>query len=133
MPFLVGKADDFRFDRRAVARANAFNRAVTHRCPVQIFPDDAVCFFIRKGQPAAFLIAVFPFRHKGKGVTVCIAFLNGHFLRPQGPPVDAGRRTGFKAHEMEACPEQGSRQVFGRPLSYRAAGVGAFANDYFPL
>ena len=34
-------------------------------------------------------------------MAVFIAFLLGHFVGPKGTAIDAGRRTGFKAHELE--------------------------------
>ena len=102
MPLLIGKADDLRFDGRAVTRADAGDDAVTHRRPIEVVADDLMRFFIGESQPAAFFVAVLAFRQERKGMPVFIAFLFGHFVRPQGAAVDAGRRPVLKSHELEA-------------------------------
>ena len=66
-------------------------------------------------------------------MAVFIAFLFGHFVRPQGAAVDAGRRPCLEAHELEARLEERPRQVFSRALADGAAGIGAGADDDFPL
>ena len=133
MPLLIGEADDLRFDGRAVARPDAGDDAIAHGSPVEIVADDLMRFFVGKGQPATFFVAVFPFRQEGKGMTVFIAFLLGHFIGPQGTAVDAGRRTGLEAHELEAGLDQGPRQIFSRALADRAAGIGTGADDDLPF
>ena len=66
-------------------------------------------------------------------MAVFIAFLLGHFVGPKGTAIDAGRRTGFKAHELETGVLKGSRQIFCRALADGSTGIGAVANDDFSL
>ena len=56
MPRLVGKADNFGFDRRAVAGADTLDLSGEQRRTVKIFPNDAVGFLVGIGDVAGNLI-----------------------------------------------------------------------------
>ena len=59
-------------------------------------------FLIRIRQPAHIFVAVDPFVHKGKGMMMCIAFLNGHIFNIKRPFIYAGWRASLKAHQLNA-------------------------------
>ena len=59
-------------------------------------------FLIRIRQPAHIFVAVDPFVHKGKGMMMCIAFLNGHIFNIKCPFIYASWRASLKAHQFNA-------------------------------
>ena len=129
MAFLIGEANNFGLNRRAVARTDALDNPVSHGRAVQIFTKNFVRAGVGVGKVAANLIVGGRVRHEGKILHTFIAALNFHFAEVQSSGVDAGGRTGFEAHEFDAEIFQRSGKFDSGALPVGTAVENTFAND----
>ena len=102
MAGLVGEADDFVFDGRAVARAARLNLAGVHRSAVQIGADEFVNGFVGVRDPARQLIAGDFFGEEAEGLRIVVAGLNFAAAVIDGAAVQSAGCAGFEASEFEA-------------------------------
>ncbi len=98
---LVGEADDFILNRRAIARADAVDFSGKHRSAVEIFADDAMRFLIRVREIAIAPVPVFGVVQKGKRMVPGIARFDLHMFRAKRTPVDAARRACLETQELD--------------------------------
>ncbi|MCY1187188.1 hypothetical protein D9M73_281400 [compost metagenome] len=98
MAFLVGKAMDLVFDRRAVARADTFDDTGVHRRTVEVRRDDFMGAGVGVGNPATdltgmLLLGTHERHHRDRR----IARLLGHYREIHRAPIDTRWGTGFQA------------------------------------
>ncbi len=124
----VGEAHDLVFDRRAIARAGAFDLPGIERRAVEIVADQIMA---RRGGAGDMT------RHLGRGDGAgqrrerfrrVVAGLRREALPIDGPAVQAGRRAGLQPAEMKAKPGQGLRQSKGGRLADPAGRRGGRAD-----
>ena len=108
---LVGKADDLRFDARAVARADAGDGAVEQRAAVQIFADDGVRALVRPRQPAHGLIFRRLTGGKRERLRIVVPALDLHFREIDAARVDARGRSGLEPAHPQAEGAQALAQL----------------------
>ncbi|MNI91095.1 hypothetical protein D3C73_1487110 [compost metagenome] len=98
MAFLVGKAVDLVFDRRAITRANAFDHPGIHRRAIEVGRDDFVSPGIGVGNPATDLLWMqFLGAHERHDRDRRVASLLGHDREIHRPRINTWWRTGFQA------------------------------------
>lgn len=120
--FLVGEAMDLVFDRRAVARADAFDHTGIHRRTIEIGGDDLVGPGVGMGDPATDLLGMLFLRtEEGHHRDRRVARLLGHHREVHAAPVDPRRRTGLQPADPQRQFTQTTRQCDGR----RVAGASA--------
>ena len=122
--FLVGKAVDLVFDRRAVTRADAFDHPGIHRRTVEVRGNDFVGTRIGVGNPAAHLFRVLLFRtherhHRNRRITGLL----GHHREIHRTPIDPRRRTGFQATDPQRQFAQALCQGNRRRIAGAATGI----------
>ncbi|MNF34622.1 hypothetical protein D3C84_154680 [compost metagenome] len=119
---LVGEAVDLVFDRRAVARADAFDHPGIHRRTVEVGGDDLVGARIGVGDPATDLPRLlFGATEKGHQRRWRIPGLLGHQREIHRTAIDARRRAGLQA----ADPQRQFPQALGQGDRRRIAGTAA--------
>src|SRR3546814_2785070 len=104
MAFLVGKAMDLVFNRRAIARADTFDFTGSgiHRRTIEVRRDDFVGAGVGVGDPATDLPwMLFLVAHERHHRDRRIAWLLGHHREIHGLAVDARWRTGFQTPDTQ--------------------------------
>ena len=102
MAFLVGKAMDLVFDRRAITRADTFDHTGIHRRTIKIGRDDFVCPCVGMGNPATDLGRVlFLVAHERHHGNRGIARLLGHDREIHRAAIDTRWCTGFQAADSQ--------------------------------
>ncbi len=128
---LVREPDDLVLDRRAVARADALDRALVQRRPVQVGADEVVGRRGRVGDPAR------PLGQRRRRAVVIereprrriVARLPLERRVVDGLAVDAARRAGLEPRQRQAQPRQRARQRHRRRLAGPAAGGPGVADE----
>ena len=121
---LFRKAHHLVLDGRAVARADALDLAAVQRRAVQRVADDLVGLFGGVGDPAADLLRMFVHRtEEGHHRARRVAGLLVHHAVIQRAAVDARRRAGLQAVDLERTLAQACGQRGGRRVAHAAGGV----------
>ena len=97
---LVGEACDLRLNGWAVARSDALDHTVRHRCAVEVCTDDLVCCLVCIGEVARCLFVRHRIRQKGECRCRRVTRLYGGFAEVDGAAVDACGRAGLEPHEL---------------------------------
>ena len=129
MAGLVGKADDLGLDAGAVARSDTGDGAVKQGTAGEVLPDDLVGQFVGVGQIAHGPVFRRPVGGEGEGLRLVVARLQLHFGKIDAPGVDAGRRTGLEAAQLQSQSPEIFRQLQSGAHTVRAGGNGAVARD----
>ena len=99
---------------------------------MEVCTDDLVCCLVCIGEVAWCLLVRHRIRQKGECRRRWVPLLHGGFVKVDGAAVDACRRTGLKAHELQAKCSERVRECHCRTLSVRAAVVDGLAEDDAP-
>ena len=135
MAFLIGKADDFILNGRAVAGSGAVDFAGIHGGSVDIFPNNAVGFGVGIDDMAGDLVKIaegIGIGAGGVGHDVRLAGLFLQLIQPDGLPPDAGGRAGFEAHQADAHAAERVGQSLCGQEPVRSGGVGCIADEHLP-
>ena len=132
MALLVGEARDLRLDGGTVARSNALDDAVCHRCTVEVRANDLMRRLVCIGEVARRLLIRHCFRQKGKGGGGRVARLHSRLCKVDGAAVNARGRAGLEAHEFQPERAERIRERHRGALSVRAAVIDGLAEDDAP-
>src|SRR3990167_7555168 len=117
----VGKADNFVFNRGAVARANSFNDTGIHGRLFEAITNKIMGLFIGMGDVTARLFwMLFGAAHEGKHGGGGVAKLLFHGAEINGSTINARRRARFKSIDAEWEVAQTGGEGLGRRVARTA-------------
>ena len=130
----IGKAHDFVFDRRAIARSDPFDHSGVHRTAIEVIADHIVGFLVSVGDIARYLARMLiRGSHEREDRHRVIAMLLRQHAEIDGARVNTRRSTGFQTTYAQRQFTQTTRQRDRRRIAGAAAAVVVQTNMNFAV